>query len=111
MVVFNSQKAAEDLYEKRSTVFSDRPSFPSSEIIGYDRLLPLTSSGERFREQRKMLSQLFGSRALVGRFSRLQEREAHDLLLQILKDGSGDTIQDKIKRCALARIYGLYQLS
>lgn len=59
----------------------------------------MTPYGDRFREQRKMLSQVFGSRALVDKFNRLQEREVHDLLMRILKDGSGDRLQDKIKMC------------
>ena len=99
-IVINSHKAALDLFEKRSNTFSDRPRLPSAEAIGFASTLPLTPYGDRFREQRKMLSQVFGSRVLVDKFNRLQEREVHNLLGQILKDGSGDRIQDKIKMCA-----------
>ena len=105
MVIVNSHQVAVDLYDKRSTTYSSRPHIPSSSLIGYDKTLPMAPYGDRFREQRKMLSQMFGSRALVSRFQRLQEREAQDLLMQILEDGSGDTIHDKIKRYVRIKTY------
>ena len=101
IIIVNSHEVAVDLYDKRGTIYSNRPHLPSTEIVGYTQTVPLTPFGDRYRQQRKMLSQMFGSRALVSKFNELQEREVHKLLVRILNTGSEGSIVNMIKGCIL----------
>ena len=101
IIIVNSHEVAVDLYDKRGAIYSNRPHLPSTEIVGYTQTVPLTPFGDRYRQQRKMLSQMFGSRALVSKFNELQEREVHKLLVRILNTGSEGSIVNMIKGCIL----------
>ena len=102
MVIVNSHKAAVDLMEKRSSIYSNRPPLQSAGLIGYTNTLPMVPYGDRLREQRRMLSQTFGSRALTDKFGPLEEHEVHTLLLRILREPSSEHILEHIKRFVLA---------
>ena len=80
----NSFKAASELLEKRSAIYSDRPQLPSAQYIGYTNMLPFVAYGDRFQEHRRLISQVIGSRSLVERFSPLQEHATHAFLHRLL---------------------------
>ena len=86
-IILNSSKAAVDLLDKRSTTYSDRPIFMMfGEIVGGNRVLVLTQSGPRFRESRKFMSRLIGTRASAEKFESLQEREIAKCLTRVMAD-------------------------
>ena len=98
MVIINSHEVAVDLFEKRGTLYSDRPVLPSTVIAGYPNTLPLVPYGDRFREQRRMINQTVGTRSLVENYNDLEEEEVRQLLLNILRDPcSGDNIMEHLK--------------
>ncbi|KAF9782612.1 cytochrome P450 [Thelephora terrestris] len=87
MVILSSSKAAFDLLEKKSAIYSDRPVvMMCGEIIGWNKSLALTQYGPRFREFRKYMNKLFGTRAAVERFAPLQEKESAKFLAKIIAD-------------------------
>lgn len=87
MVILNSSKAAIDLLDKKSVTYSDRPVvMMCGEIIGWNKSLALTQYGPRFREFRKYMSKLFGTRASVEKFAPLQEKEIGKFVARILAD-------------------------
>ena len=87
MVILNSTKAAVDLLDKRSATYSDRPVvMMCGEIIGWNKSLALTQYGSRFREFRKYMNKLFGSRASVEKFFPLQERETAKFVAKVAAD-------------------------
>lgn len=86
MIVLNSFPAALDLLEKRSAKYSDRPYLPSADISGFSNILPLTGYGERFREQRRMLTRVIGSRTLVEKFGPLQQHATNSFLGRLMQD-------------------------
>ncbi|KAH9010317.1 cytochrome P450, partial [Lactarius pseudohatsudake] len=55
VVVLCSPTAIKDLLEKRGELYADRTSFPISEILGIDWLLPVSRMGKYWRESRKLL--------------------------------------------------------
>ncbi|KDQ08290.1 hypothetical protein BOTBODRAFT_139179 [Botryobasidium botryosum FD-172 SS1] len=76
VVILNSAKAAIDLFEKRSDIYSERPVLTmGGELAGWDRSLAYTTHGERFRQMRKYLSQAMNPRAVKG-YRPLQTSEA-----------------------------------
>ena len=86
MIVLNSSKVAVDLLEKRSAIYSNRPvATMCGEIIGWDGGLVL-QYGPQFREFRKYLSKLIGTRTSVEKFASLQERETAKFVARVMAD-------------------------
>jgi len=86
-IILNSHKAAVDLLDKRSATYSDRPVLMmGGEIVGWSQSLVLTRYGPRFREVRKHLSRLIGTRASVERFAPLQEKETAKFVARVMAD-------------------------
>ena len=87
IIILNSSKAAVDLLDKRSATYSDRPVLVvCGEIIGWNRALPLTQYGPRFRELRKDFSRLIGSRASMEKFTPLLEKETAKFVARVIAD-------------------------
>ncbi|KAJ7490967.1 cytochrome P450 [Mycena latifolia] len=63
-IVLNSAKAANDLFEKRSAIYSDRPTFVmGGELVGRDVSVVLSHYGERLRTYRRLLHSYLGPQA------------------------------------------------
>ena len=87
VIFLNSSKAAVDLLDKRSADYSDRPILMMcGEIVGWNRSLVLVQYGPRFREFRKHLSRLIGTRASMEKFRSLQEKETAKGVARIMAD-------------------------
>jgi len=87
MVILNSSKAAIDLLDKRSANYSDRPVvMMCGEIVGWNRSLALTQYGSRFREFRKYMNRVVGTRASMEKFAPLQERETAKFVARVMAD-------------------------
>ena len=86
-IILNSSKAAVDLLDKRSATYSDRPTFTMfGEIVGGKNNLVLLQYGPRFREFRKFVGKLIGTRASAEKFVPLQEREISKFLARVMAD-------------------------
>ena len=87
MIVLNSSKAAVDLLDKRSANYSLRPVLMMcGEIIGWNRSLVLLQYDPQFREFRKYMSKLIGTRASMEKFTPLQEKETAKLVARVMAD-------------------------
>ncbi|KAJ7483512.1 cytochrome P450 [Mycena latifolia] len=81
IVVLSSVEAVRDLFEKRSSLYSDRPRLPMLvELMGWD-----FGMGDRWRAHRKLFHEAFNATA-VKQFQPQERAAAHDLLRRILKD-------------------------
>ena len=84
IVIINSHQIAIDLFEKRSSKYSDRPRMVvGGEMIGWDQSLVLSPYGERFRDIRRLMHQFIGTEKLVSNFSDVQEQEAKRFLRRL----------------------------
>ncbi|KAJ6477556.1 putative monooxygenase [Mycena sanguinolenta] len=90
LFIINSAKVAIDLLDKRSSIYSDRPSFVSSPRLG------LQSYNENWRQQRKIIAQDFSPNG-VTRYYPLQERESRKLAHGLLNDPSTLTSQTQLR--------------
>ena len=87
LVILNSLKAAVDLLEKRSAIYSDRPDLlMAGRMVGWNETLVLTPAGERFRAMRRQLHQFIGSRQHMVKFHGLQVQETRHFLRRLLRD-------------------------
>ncbi|EIN04665.1 cytochrome P450 [Punctularia strigosozonata HHB-11173 SS5] len=85
-VVLNSLQATHDLFDKRSTIYSDRPRMPMiTELCGWTQSLGLMHYGESWRRHRREFHQLMNYKEVVN-YQPLQLKEARALVLKILQD-------------------------
>ncbi|KIP11879.1 hypothetical protein PHLGIDRAFT_124541 [Phlebiopsis gigantea 11061_1 CR5-6] len=106
VVVLNSARHAVALLDKRSNIYSDRPTLTmSGELVGWNRALALMSYGDRFREYRRFAARLFGGHAQIKNHHGLEEYETTRFLRRLLKDP--DDVQAHIRKTAGAIILNL----
>ncbi|KAF9237851.1 cytochrome P450 [Melanogaster broomeanus] len=84
IIIVNSEKIARDLFERRSSNYSDRPILAPNALFGLDFNTILMPYGERWRLQRRFFHQSFKAGS-VSRFVPMQQRKAHQLLSGLLE--------------------------
>ncbi|KAI0258887.1 cytochrome P450 [Gloeopeniophorella convolvens] len=83
-VIVNTTKAAHELFEKRSAIYSDRPPLVAiNHLIGMDSNLGFIPYGDRWRHLRREFQVHFTPQASKAYHS-LQERASHRLLAYLL---------------------------
>ncbi|KZT23364.1 cytochrome P450 [Neolentinus lepideus HHB14362 ss-1] len=82
IVVLNSARAAHDLLDKKSSIYSHRPYF----AMTHDEwALPIMDYGEKFKRHRRYLEEYFRKRRLPD-YHATQMREVHRTLYDMLED-------------------------
>lgn len=82
----NSYKAAEDLLEKRSGIYSERPTLTMcGELIGWDKALIL-SRGDRHRTYRRLFHRIIGNHAHLKQFYPVEEEETRKFLQRVMQE-------------------------
>lgn len=91
IVVINSYKHAYELLEKRSAIYSDRPHMiMAGDIVGWDQILVLLRYGSQFREYRRLMARVLGSRKNVESFVPIIEEHTGRLLCRLLREPTAD---------------------
>ncbi|KAJ6529272.1 cytochrome P450 [Mycena capillaripes] len=63
IIFLSSPQAAFDLFDSRSTIYSDRPELVFiGDLVGYKESFPLCKYGDTFREHRKLAAEAIGPR-------------------------------------------------
>ncbi|KAG0702315.1 cytochrome P450 [Suillus ampliporus] len=103
VIVVNSVKAAMDMMDKKSTIYSDRPVLPmGGELVGWKHTLVLLPYGNSFREYRKNFHRVIGSHAALDIFKPIEEVETHRFLKRVL--ANPDQLQAHVRHTAGAII-------
>ncbi|CUA67814.1 O-methylsterigmatocystin oxidoreductase [Rhizoctonia solani] len=85
IIILNSYEAATELLDRRSAIYSSRPSqVMAGQLVGWENLLGMLPYGERMRKTRKLLYEGMSVRAMTDLYP-LQEREAIKFLQRLLK--------------------------
>ncbi|KAH9938482.1 cytochrome P450 [Fomitopsis serialis] len=85
MVVLNSSHIAVDMLDKKSAIYSDRPTFPvCGQVIGWDRTLVFLHYGPVWRETRRLFSQTIGTRVSLMHLYDHLEREGNRFLARLM---------------------------
>ncbi|KAK0479643.1 cytochrome P450 [Armillaria novae-zelandiae] len=106
-VVINSAQAAEDLFEKRSGNYSDRPDFTMMKLSGWDYNLAFMRYSNRWRTHRRMFHQYFQPR-VVPEYYPVQLKATSVLLKQLLKspDAFAHHIRHHTGSVIMKTVYG-----
>ncbi|KAG1878398.1 cytochrome P450 [Suillus tomentosus] len=106
IIVLNSVKSAEEMLDKKSSIYSDRMVVPmSGELMGYSQTMGYLRYGERFRSYRKNCHHIFGNRAALVDYHPIEEMEAHRFLKRVL--ANPDQLRAHIRHTAGAVILRL----
>ncbi|KAJ6503785.1 cytochrome P450 [Mycena sanguinolenta] len=98
LIVLTSSKAAEDLLDKRSAIYSDRPRLPMlSELMGWDFNTAMMKYGKDWRAHRRLFNQKFTSKA-SAQYQPQQLAASHELLRRFLR--APDDFMDHFRRWA-----------
>ncbi|KAK7471001.1 hypothetical protein VKT23_002414 [Stygiomarasmius scandens] len=86
LVILNSAKAAFDILDKKSSIYSDRPIMQmGGELIGWRNTLALLRySDSRFKRYRKLFHSLIGSQATMRQYFPVEELETKRFLRRVL---------------------------
>nr|BAK09480.1 cytochrome P450 [Postia placenta] len=84
ILVLNSANAIEELFEKRSTLYSDRPHIPlAGEMVGFSSIPALEHYGSRHKKGRKLIINTISSHNQTG-IHRIQLNKASLLLSRLI---------------------------
>ncbi|KAJ7286437.1 cytochrome P450 [Mycena rebaudengoi] len=90
IVILNSLEACRDLLEKRSSIYSGRPTMPfAGEIVGWDQQLLLAPYGKHFRIMRKLAHNFLGTKVSAAAYHPAQESEVRYLITRIHDNPDG----------------------
>ena len=85
-VVLNSHKANVDLFEKRSTVTSNRPHFTmAGDLIGWRSATAFLQYGDTHRKHRKFVHRQIGTKSSLQTFYPAEEEEVKKFLRNLLQ--------------------------
>src|ERR1700761_1894123 len=102
-VVLSSSKTATDLLDKRSMIYSDRPSIPMIHLTGFSRLLTRTPSSHKwFHTYRKIINNEIGPKGIAQHYE-LQEEGTRNFLKNLLK--TPEDFRGHIKTFVIATNY------
>lgn len=86
VVILNSSDAAVEMLDKKSALYSDRPTFPvCGEVIGWNRTLAFLHYGHIWRETRRLFSQTIGTRRSLDSLTDQLEYEGHRFVSRLLE--------------------------
>ncbi|OAX32334.1 cytochrome P450 [Rhizopogon vinicolor AM-OR11-026] len=90
IVVVNSEEIARDLFDGRSTIYSDKPQFTIYEAFASDFNISLLPYGDRWRLQRRIFHLPF-RQAAIPNYHPVQLRSARKMLFSFLQDPTNYT--------------------
>ncbi|VDB88748.1 unnamed protein product [Peniophora sp. CBMAI 1063] len=84
-VVVNTARAANDLYEKRSAIYSDRPVITSMKYLGLEWVTLFLPYNEEWRQHRKLFHEEFKPQALAA-YETHQRESVHAFMRTLVSD-------------------------
>jgi hypothetical protein len=103
IIIVNDVKIATDLLDKKSALYSDRPTLRmAGELTGWDATLVLQHYGARFREYRRYIHRFLGTRAGLERYHPLLEHEVKLYARRVME--KPDDVREALRKAAGAII-------
>ncbi|KDQ62053.1 hypothetical protein JAAARDRAFT_122537 [Jaapia argillacea MUCL 33604] len=106
MVFLNSANTAVETLDKKSSIYSDRPSFTmAGELAGWAPGLGFLHYGDRFRETRRLLHRVMGTKTNMEAFLPMVDLETRRFMKRVLNDP--ENVYEWIRKAAGATILNL----
>ncbi|KAF5315445.1 hypothetical protein D9619_007174 [Psilocybe cf. subviscida] len=100
MIVLSSLEDCNELLERRSNLYSDRPTYTMTELMGWDFNTGVLPYGPRWRRQRRLFDQMFSRKMASLSYRPEQSRKINDMLYGLLTS-PGD-FRDHVKTMSAA---------
>ncbi|KAJ7654696.1 cytochrome P450 [Mycena polygramma] len=98
IIVLNSVEVANDLLDKRSSIYSDRPRLPmANELCGWDFLLGFMKYGDHWRKNRQLFHKAFDASAAKA-YHPMERAACYELLRRLLRHP--DNVMDHLRHMA-----------
>ncbi|GLB43502.1 putative cytochrome p450 [Lyophyllum shimeji] len=85
IIVVNTLKDAIALFDRRSQIYSDRPTSTMVELMGWEFNIALIPYGDKWRRHRRLFQQNFKKEASLT-YQPVQTRKIHEMLYSLLTD-------------------------
>ncbi|KAK7029931.1 cytochrome P450 [Favolaschia claudopus] len=85
-IIINDPAIATEVLDRRGNIYADRPTFEMANLCGWDRVLSSARYGPRFREYRKLISRVIGTRGCIEKFNEIEEYQGNMFLKRVLED-------------------------
>ncbi|TFK53785.1 cytochrome P450 [Heliocybe sulcata] len=107
IIVINSAKVANDLFERRSNIYSDKPHVPMVNLTGWDYVIGFMPYSDRWRQHRRYFHQVFRPQQAV-KYNDTIRRKVRDLLRRLRNDpdGFGDHTKYWATDNIMSTVYG-----
>ncbi|KAF5315498.1 hypothetical protein D9619_007171 [Psilocybe cf. subviscida] len=107
MILLSSMEDCIELLEKRSSLYSDRLSYPIAELMGWDFNSAIMTYGPRWRRQRRLFQQMFRKTTSLA-YRPEQTRKVNDMLYGLLTSPEDyrDHIQTVSAAIVMSTAYG-----
>ncbi|KAJ7063526.1 cytochrome P450 [Mycena amicta] len=110
ILVVSSAEAANELLEKRASIYSDRARLPMvNELMGWDFALAFMKHGDHWRAHRKLFHEVFNAVAVL-RFRPKEKEACHELLYDLLcrpKHNVLDHLRHMAAKIVMSIAYGI----
>ncbi|KIY44622.1 cytochrome P450 [Fistulina hepatica ATCC 64428] len=84
LVILNSLEAAKDLLDKKSAIYSNRPTMTMFDLSGVNEFLVVMSYTSTFKHRRRLIQQAFGTEAAVRQYFSHIEIDIKNFLKRLL---------------------------
>ncbi|KAG6827504.1 hypothetical protein H0H92_011524 [Tricholoma furcatifolium] len=99
VVIINDLQTAIDLLETKSSIYSNRPTFPfAGEMVGWNKQMILSQYDDSFRLMRKYVKAYIGTKSAIVAHHGVQEMETKYFLARILQEPQ--SVLENIRRAA-----------
>ena len=90
IIILNDAQHAFDMLDKRSSLYSDRPIvMMAGQLVGWKDAAVFLPFGDTWKETRRSIAQLIGTRSKVESFEHVLQSEIHSYLRRMLADPEG----------------------
>ncbi|KAJ7171662.1 cytochrome P450 [Mycena crocata] len=86
MIIINDPTIATEILDRRGNIYADRPTFEMASLSGWDHVLSNARYGPRFKEYRKLIGKVIGSRGSIEKFYPVEDYQANMFLKRVLED-------------------------
>ncbi|KAJ7664865.1 cytochrome P450 [Mycena rosella] len=88
-VILNDPVIAAEILEKRGNLYADRPTLHMANMSGWERVLANARYGPQFKEYRKLIGRVIGTRESMIKFYPVEEYQANMFLKRVLGNPEG----------------------